>query len=153
MRYFNFFPQENIFIGIFEYFLQNPEAFIEELLIFLELNLPDSMVYEHKNPSRQALHPYVSFSTRKFITYLQKIRAKLKKHGLPISATSATKDKRDFLLKLTSLDIKSKPIKAKTYKDLQNKYSLEYSRLEKDFRLNLDIWRKRDDLFLQKTNY
>lgn len=138
-RYINLF-KDNVFIGLFEDFVENPLSFVSELSSFLEINIESKFTsanLQPQNPSNKILHPWLSFFTRKFISSINKInffgRNEYK-----------TKYERDFLLNFVTLNKKPETIKLETYQHLLSLYEEEYIILESQFKLNLEQWRKID---------
>lgn len=139
IRYTKNFNKSNVFVGLFEEFIADPELFMKKVLSFLDLPEVPNLVAGPQNPSQQVLHPYLSFVMRKLNKILNKVLWKI-----PFLSLPSTKASRDFILSLITINRKPQPMQKKTYKMLQERYEPEYRRLEQELNLNLTLWRQAD---------
>ncbi len=138
-RYVNLFGH-NVFIGLFEQFVENEFFLLKKITHFLNIDEDVILCNEkHKNSSQKVLSPVLSFMTRKAMGYFYKIAIKIN-----FLDEHTSKTQRDFFLKYFTLNQKPESIKLDTYKYLLNLYQEEYKKLEHDFGLNLDYWKKID---------
>jgi len=138
-RYVNLFGRKNVFIGLFEEFIDDTKSLLMRIFDWLEIEKKSLKLDKQKNPSNKVVNSYLPFILRKFI------------QGFSLIYKPKSKEERDFLLNLVKLDEKPKPLKNETYKKLYRLYQDEYRKLEEDFRLNLDVWRKADQLIYQQN--
>lgn len=139
MRYVSLFGKNNVFIGLFEEFIQDERAFLKRILNFLGLSMESlNPSVKRKNKSIKVIHPCISFFMRKTTSYFWRVaplEIKNKKH-------------RDLMLQLTSLRKRPEPINERTYLRLKEAYANEYITIEKNFNLNLSLWREADNKYL-----
>lgn len=135
LRYLKYFNQNRVFVGLFENFVSNSDIFLKEVLQFLNLSEPFDPESEPQNPSKQVIHPYLSFAMRKFIKLFWK---------LPLLEPPTIKGRRDFGFSLVTRDRKPDPIRRDTYQILRDRYEGEYQRLERELNLDLEPWKQAD---------
>ena len=131
-RYFDLFPRENIYIGIFEEFIKKPLDILQEIFNFLGVSPFSNINFQIYNPSYSVINPRLQVLLRKITRLL--IKYKIIKNFKTIA-------ERDFLLKLGLKKKKPSPLSNERRSWLLEKYKDDILQLETIINKNLrSIW-------------
>ena len=131
LRYFRLFPNKNIYIGIFEEFIEKPMDILQEIFDFLGVKRYKDINLQVYNPSYRVISPRLQVLLRRITNLLIRLRI-IKKFN--------TIAERDRLLKLGLKKEKPPPLSNEVRKWLLEKYKEDILRLEKIIDRDLSIW-------------
>ena len=141
--YVELFPQENIYISIYEDFFKNPTEGCESLFNFLSVDpsFRPSILTKRINPRREVRwksivlfrHYLRLFINLKPLLPLKKI----------ISCTGHLDRLSEKIIELNLKDGEKKSLNTELRKRIMEKFDSDILQLENLFRLNLDVWRNK----------
>lgn len=128
--YASLFPRSQMMVDLFENLAENPAAFLSRLCVFLDVENPGFSKVPKENPSRQVLHPFLTFSMRYIIRLLW------------LGRIPRSKEQRDSMIKRLWLRKDPRRMKPATRQELLRRYQPEFVGLQREFGLDLTKWQK-----------